>query len=448
MIFVEGKREPNQKYHKALSSLGLVHLGLCPETVLFADQGRLDSVVLAGWGLHHATDGGRLVLPHVFVGARDYAAPEALAPGSMVTGKAAVWAAGVCMLECLTGKNPFADDGSVLAAACRDSDVIRGLLEVPELDRGSRELRQLLMGCLTTQTGQRYDAAAALYSPFCSGGESRLKYEPWPFVRSRQFTAPSLSSLFPGAVAPTPPAPRSRTPSIDTLDGSLPVDSVAFQSVSPPIETASSSSSSSSSARVLAESLLDRFQTLLPELPDAPGPAVAPLVLGQPLRLKWDAGIVCLSKSEAEARVKFKPVILPETSFELWTGDWQQASLDLRERDVMYQQLRVSKLLPLLLARDQKAVLAEAGRDVPPVLRDQVWGILLGLPPWSVCEQEWNAIDVNSETSADHQIAVDVPRCNARHELIGTAEGRKRLTRVLKVGKQFLFEFFLSLLLL
>ncbi len=101
----------------------------------------------------------------------------------------------------------------------------------------------------------------------------------------------------------------------------------------------------------------------------------------------------------------------------------------------------------------------------------KVWAALLELPSEDVLRREWQIIDCDSEgprfcvlcqvfvgcgvcflllasfivgsspenatnfpppSCSDHQIEVDVPRCNAKHELIGTAEGRRRLTRVLK----------------
>lgn len=407
-----------------LASLGVAHLALCPDNVLLTTPGRFDSIVLAGWGLHHATDGGRLVAPPLFVGERHYAAPEVLEPGSVATSKAAVWSAGVILLEILTGKNPFADDGTVLASACKDADVIRGLLEVPELDRCSRELRELLMGCLNPSVVHRYDASSALYSPFCSsdGESSRLQYKAWPFLRADQFTAPSLQSLFPNASLPSG---HSRAPSIDTLDGGQGKASPAVLPVRSEVLP---------SPAQLMEALLDRSSKLLPELPDPPGPASAPLLLGQPLRLKWDPRIVCVSKEEALERVRMAAdAVVEENVFELFKGNPLQASLELRERDVVYQQRRVSKFLALLKVRDVKAVFAEAAQDVPPVIRAQVWAALLALPALPLVEKEWCALDVSVETPADHQIAVDVPRCNARHELIGTPEGRKRLTRVLKV---------------
>ncbi len=415
----------------ALAAQGLVHVALSPLAILFADE-RDDSVVLAEWGTHHVTDGGRLVQPRLFVGSLHYSAPEAF--GDTPTPKAAVWAAGVCLLEMLTGHNPFAD-GDTLVRAFTDKDVVMGLLEVAELDRCSRDLRELLVGCLSVNVKQRFSASEALHSPFCGGSVgSRLHWEPAPFLRSSFFTAPSVESLFPHMTKlATEP---SRAPSADSLDGGNgKSDSKGGKPGSAllavPHEPAAVAEQS---MEEIANALLDRGATLLPELPRTIGPLALPDVLGEPLKLHWDARVVSIPKEEVLNRLAFVPKKDEvRTVFELWKGrDPKEVSLDVRENDVIYQQMRVDRLAPLIAARDVKAVQREATIDVPPVLRSDVWAVLLNVPPWPVCAAEWNAIDVTADTPADHQIDVDVPRCNARHELIGTPEGRKRLTRVLK----------------
>ncbi len=245
---------------------------------------------------------------------------------------------------------------------------------------------------------------------------------PAPYLRSALFSAPSPESLFPhvalpavksgasaaAAMAAVPAAPEEKSPAAP-----LPVSE-------------------------LASRLLSRAAELLPELPGPLGPDATPLVLGDPLELSWDASVFCLSLGEAAVRLAAPAAAAAvATEFELWSGgEAARVSLDVRDADVLYQQARADRLLPLIAARDVKALQREAALDVPPVLRCDVWATLLGLPPWPACAADWAAIDTTVETAADHQIEVDVPRCNARHELIGSPEGRRRLTRVLKAWVQ------------
>lgn len=151
-----------------------------------------------------------------------------------------------------------------------------------------------------------------------------------------------------------------------------------------------------------------------------------------------DLRVHCIPFAEACARASLARSYLEATApsavhFETWRAeDPLPVSFDVRDRDVGYQRKRVATFAPLLAARDLAGVVREASIDVPPVLRMEIWAILLGLPAWQHCEQEWTRVDLTRESPSDHQIEVDVPRCNARHEAIGTQEGRRRLSRILK----------------
>ena len=142
-----------------------------------------------------------------------------------------------------------------------------------------------------------------------------------------------------------------------------------------------------------------------------------------------------LDADEARARAELTVGMRAPPYYELWDpSEALPESLEEREQDVGYQQHRVNVFLPLLQAGDGVALAREAAIDVPPVLRMEIWAKLLDLASWEECDRAWEEIEAElaKPHPSDHQIEVDVPRCNARHELIGTHEGRQRLTRVLK----------------
>ncbi|XP_023017738.2 TBC domain-containing protein kinase-like protein [Leptinotarsa decemlineata] len=106
--------------------------------------------------------------------------------------------------------------------------------------------------------------------------------------------------------------------------------------------------------------------------------------------------------------------------------------LIIKERDPEYQFQRVILLRRLLhgypFTRD--LILKEAEKDIPPLLRGEIWAALLNVK--GDYKAQYMRIDKYTPTATDRQIEVDIPRCHQYNELLSSAEGHRKLKRILK----------------
>ena len=457
----------------ALAALGMVHRNLSPESIMLEPE--TEFTQLADWGSCFITDFGRLVDPPIFVGAPQYAAPEVFASSFNPVWKSDVWSLGVCMLEMLTGRNIFADAAQI-AAVCDPStgkDVLTGFLECPEMDRCSADLKNLIVQCLQVDPASRWDSATASQCPFFTqsppdAATEAYQWKPTPFLASSRLTAPTVEELYPLAAA------MIKTTKMHSRDRSLEVvpeptmgsviesdngngylndnnndddDTALLQQLHEMSMAASGDLDGEKgeeelSLGALAKLLIENAKTFKNGLPSvfpelhllSRAHGLEPM-LGATLTLRHQSPVFGIDLEEARARARL--TVAKETSvyYELWNpSEPLPDSLEEREQDFGYQQHRVNVFLLLLAAGDREAIAKEAAIDVPPVLRMEIWARLLDLESWEACDAAWDLIEpeLADAHSSDHQIEVDVPRCNARHEVIGTDEGRLRLTRVLK----------------
>ena len=77
-----------------------------------------------------------------------------------------------------------------------------------------------------------------------------------------------------------------------------------------------------------------------------------------------------------------------------------------------------------------KKILQEAKVDIPPLLRSDVWAVILDVS--DNAQEIYDRIDKDSPGPSDHQIDLDIPRCHQYHPLLSSQEGHQKMRRVLK----------------
>lgn len=119
--------------------------------------------------------------------------------------------------------------------------------------------------------------------------------------------------------------------------------------------------------------------------------------------------------------------------------DRSQWPLEVREKDLEYQAHRICMFRQLLeyYPETRNQIVREARKDIPPMLRAEIWAAILNVPAADVCAKTYAEIDKESEGLADRQIELDVPRCHQYHELLSSPEGHYKLKRVLKAWVKF-----------
>lgn len=114
------------------------------------------------------------------------------------------------------------------------------------------------------------------------------------------------------------------------------------------------------------------------------------------------------------------------------TDNDAELPLIIRERDTEYQFYRnvlFNRLLQIYpLTRN--AIIREAHKDIPPLVRGNVWSALLNIN--GDIYNRYDVIDKETPTHTDRQIEVDIPRCHQYSELLSSGTGHKKLQRILK----------------
>lgn len=133
---------------------GLVHRDVKPSNILLCDDGR---VKIADFGIAKADDQTELTRDGSMIGTASYLAPEQLT-GADVDARADLYALGLVMYECLTGRVPFEGDTGVAVALARlhttPVDPRRLRSDVPP------GLATALMRALEREPDRRFSSAA------------------------------------------------------------------------------------------------------------------------------------------------------------------------------------------------------------------------------------------------------------------------------------------------
>ncbi|RZC33417.1 TBC domain-containing protein kinase-like protein, partial [Asbolus verrucosus] len=87
--------------------------------------------------------------------------------------------------------------------------------------------------------------------------------------------------------------------------------------------------------------------------------------------------------------------------------------LVIREKDSEYQFHRG-------YPHTKDLILKEASKDIPPLLRGEIWAALLDIK--GDYERQYLKIDKETSTTTDRQIEVDIPRCHQYNELLSSTE--------------------------
>jgi hypothetical protein len=140
---------------------GITHRDLKPENIMRTTEGRLK---ILDFGLARAeraaeTGAPAMTLPGTVVGTIAYMAPEQL-EGRSVDGRTDLFALGIILYECATGRHPFSA-ATALATSARILETeptwIADLR--PDLPRG---LASAIVRCLAKAPGERFQSASAL----------------------------------------------------------------------------------------------------------------------------------------------------------------------------------------------------------------------------------------------------------------------------------------------
>uniref|UniRef100_A0A0A9Z2A2 TBC domain-containing protein kinase-like protein n=1 Tax=Lygus hesperus TaxID=30085 RepID=A0A0A9Z2A2_LYGHE len=105
--------------------------------------------------------------------------------------------------------------------------------------------------------------------------------------------------------------------------------------------------------------------------------------------------------------------------------------LVIKERDSEYQFKRIQVFKHLLPAKlNMKLITEEAGQDIPPLIRAEVWSFILNVQP--DYQSQYDLIDKESPAPTDRQIEVDIPRCHQYNEILSSHVGHQKFKRILK----------------
>src|SRR5262245_52375728 len=133
---------------------GIVHRDLKPANLMLSAAGVRRSALVLDFGLGGLAEGRRrqgwqtLTQTREFLGTPLYAAPEQLA-GERATPRSDLYAWGLVLLECLTGRHPFAEEGAAARFLTGG-----GAVEIPDWLRGHR-LGELLATVTARQPEKR-----------------------------------------------------------------------------------------------------------------------------------------------------------------------------------------------------------------------------------------------------------------------------------------------------
>nr|XP_002132164.1 TBC domain-containing protein kinase-like protein [Ciona intestinalis] len=403
-----------------LNSKGYIQLNLEPKNILLNENG---TPKLSGYGLHHMTDGGKLLSGPL--GSLKYSSPEQILSccyseiPMATSSKSDVWSACIVLLEllhrellwdsvenkslvkrvlCLSANKSSHKNIEVLCQNFKEN------LSLNETDDVTKLIKVILENGLNVESSQRATPLQILNK---LGKDLNLTNEQQPADTNGKFekTVPSEN---------TNPLMEMDSEEIWCLwnlaGGDMVAEVLRSVTTTPPIRT------------------VPLFVTVHGDLY---GLEPSPENLFNP-------GYKLLSLDTVESRleVNTENISLIYPLLELKSPDVSHESAKLplliRENDFDYQVHRIALYRRLLLGypylRDK--LLKEARIDIPPYCRGRVWAGLLDVK--GDLEEQYINIDKDTPIVTDRQIAVDVPRCHQYDSMLCSPTAHEKLKRVLK----------------
>ncbi len=153
---------------EAIHAAGIVHRDVKPENLLVTRDHRVKVMDLGVARIRE--ESVRLTRTGEFLGSLPYASPEQLTGGDDVDGRADIYALGVVLYECLTGRNPFvsADPLATMRRHLEEIPEKPGILN-PQI---SHVLEELVMTCLEKKPQDRFRDARGLLEALEGGAAS------------------------------------------------------------------------------------------------------------------------------------------------------------------------------------------------------------------------------------------------------------------------------------
>jgi serine/threonine protein kinase len=183
-----GERLTHERVYQIMLSLtdalgyaharGMVHRDIKPGNILFDERGQ---AILTDFGIARLAQGARLTSDSVTVGTPAYMSPEQ-AVGAEVDSRSDLYALGVMFYEMLTGKVPYADDGSLSVLFKHINDPIPQVSE--HLSGDNAIFDTLVFKALAKDPNQRYQTAKEFHEDLKAAFSGRAVAPPRATVTS------------------------------------------------------------------------------------------------------------------------------------------------------------------------------------------------------------------------------------------------------------------------
>lgn len=140
----------------AAHSEGVIHRDLKPQNIMVEEGGR---VVVMDFGIARSMDASGLTQTGALVGTPYYMSPEQ-AKGEKIDTRSDLFSLGIIFYQMLTGELPYKSDTPIGTLLKRVQEVAIPPVEVAPIPR---PLNDIVMKCLTTEPGERYQTAQELF---------------------------------------------------------------------------------------------------------------------------------------------------------------------------------------------------------------------------------------------------------------------------------------------